>query len=178
MCLLLVVLSDIYGINAETIPQVLTRLSPFEGLSDIQILLKLSRGLLPARPGSAILEPIDEVDGRMWNLLNHCWSAEVEMRPTCREILQELGSDAFIRQFRDASPLVEGSTQEVQQFQHTMGKISSVPIDLNQVGQILEELYCSQGEPVQFGTWRGEWGYSWQQLEPPSVLRHTWRSSK
>lgn len=90
-----------------------------------------------------MLDPVDDVDEKMWKLMNWCWSIEVKMRPTCGEILLEIELDASMQQFRDALP--EG-TQESQQLQYAIRKSSSVPIDPNRIKQILAELFGSHAD--------------------------------
>lgn len=139
---------DVNNADAPRVPQVLTRLLPFqECSSDIQIVRKLLRGDLPGQPTGAKIDSIDEVDQKMWRLMKRCWSTEVNMRPTCREILQDIESDASIWQFRYALP--KSLIQESRQFQHAMRKSSGIPINLNQVGQILERLSDSRSESPQ-----------------------------
>lgn len=130
------------GSRASTAFQVLTRLLPFHECStDVQIVRKLIRGDLPARPGNATLDPVDIIDDEMWKLINQCWLFEAADRPSCQDIIQRLEARPSVGKRPDGQDYF---SREIQQFQYAMGKDSSAMIDLDQVQEILEEVYPTE----------------------------------
>lgn len=80
------------------------------------------------------------VDGEMWKVIECCWSIKPEERPTCQQILQELGHKEPVGEHIDQmSERVAGKSEH---FRSIMGRNSDVTIDLTKVRHILDEVCC------------------------------------
>ncbi|CUA73219.1 putative WD repeat-containing protein alr3466 [Nostoc sp, PCC 7120] [Rhizoctonia solani] len=75
--------SDIYALGM-TMLEIFTGAVPYAGDSDIVVLNKLRKHILPVRPDQ-IKE--GELGNRMWKLLTDCWSKDPNSRPLARKVL-------------------------------------------------------------------------------------------
>ncbi|EKM76726.1 hypothetical protein AGABI1DRAFT_12623, partial [Agaricus bisporus var. burnettii JB137-S8] len=80
--------SDIWAFGCVCY-EVLTGLSPFQGCTEYQVVRKLIGGYLPAQSSDARLDPSDDINQKIWQLMEQCWSSKPVQRPKCRGILQK-----------------------------------------------------------------------------------------
>ncbi|KAJ7767198.1 kinase-like domain-containing protein [Mycena metata] len=83
--------SDIYAFGCVCY-EIMTGNSPFyETLKDVAVILKISQGETPSRPSSWSTPVLDE----LWQLLQDCWNATPDLRPTATTIVKHLKGSPF-----------------------------------------------------------------------------------
>lgn len=84
----------------------------------------------------------DNIADTIWDLSCRCWAREPRKRPTCEDVVQELRSKGITRE--DEPGTDECTMDTRRKFLEAMRKNEDVPIDLNAVGQIFDEVRCSR----------------------------------
>jgi hypothetical protein len=102
------------------------------GFSDIRVIVKLLRGELPAQLDDVTLHSNEHLDKKLRELIGSCWSTEVEQRPRCPEILQQLEVDSFARQSGGHPPKAQN------RFWFSVPEATS---NLSRLRDLLEQLY-------------------------------------
>lgn len=120
-------------LSKETeIKKVLTGNLPYSNfLSESQVIVAILQGTSPAQ-----LDAISGPDA-IRALVNDCWTWEPESRPGSKKILEELDQGGFNGVAGEGH---EQTVHETLRFRSAMKENEEVPINLNQVEEILDSL--------------------------------------
>ncbi|KAF9440449.1 kinase-like protein [Macrolepiota fuliginosa MF-IS2] len=128
--------SDVWAVGC-VFYEILTGLLPFTECSgNAQIIRKLMKGTPPAVLDVGRWADLDE---SMKKLIHRCWTEDPGERPTCQQIVQELGAEGTSSE-DGGNDVRDRFAREKQRFRDAMRKNSDIQIELTQVEKILSEV--------------------------------------